>query len=331
MIYTKIAGIDCSRIILGTGRFGGAIDEGAAFDLLDHYIGAGGNVIDTAEVYGDWFPDAGKSPSEKCIGRYIQKRGRSGLVISTKGAHYRIHDPARASRVRPACIEEDIRKSLENLAIDCIDLYWLHRDDPSYPVEPIMDALFKAQDEGSVSRIGASNWSLARIAEANRYADACGRPGFEADQIGYAYMKNYVPAGVGENPDVTMLYFDEGRDTDYCIKHQFPIAAYSSQANGYITKYLSGEALPKKVARSYDAPLNRARARRAGSVALELGCSPEAVGLAYLFARPFPVCAIVGPRNMEQLRSSLEAADIKLSDAQKAFLEQDDRNAADFS
>ena len=136
-------------------------------------------------------------------------------------------------------------------------------------------------------------------------------------------MKNYVPAGVNEDPDTTMLYFDESRDTDYYTKHRFPVVAYSSQANGYITKYLAGAGLPEKVARSYDAPLNRARAERAGSVAAELGCSPEAAGLAYLFTRPFPVCAIVGPRTVEQLRSSLEAADINLSDAQKAFLEQD--------
>ncbi|MBR4164827.1 MAG: aldo/keto reductase, partial [Lachnospiraceae bacterium] len=89
------------------------------------------------------------------------------------------------------------------------------------------------------------------------------------------------------------------------------------------TKYLSGQELPKKTARAYDYPMNRARAERAGIVAREIGCPPEAVGLGYLFTRPFPVCAIVGPRNTEQLRLTLEAADLELTDAQKAFLEQD--------
>lgn len=323
MQYTKIAGIDCSRIILGTGRFGSLIEEGTAFELMDAYIEAGGNVIDTAEVYGDWIPGAGKSPSEKCVGKYLRQRGSAGLVIFTKGAHYRIQDPARASRVRPACIREDIEKSLENLFLDRIDLYWLHRDDPGYPVEPIMDALFEAQDQGLIGHIGASNWSLDRIEEANRYARSCGRTGFEADQTGYAYMKNYVQMGVNEDPDTTMLYFDESRDSGYCTERQFPVVAYSSQANGYITKFLSGQELPKKVARSYDYPRNRARAARAGAVARELGCSPEAVGLAYLFTRPFPVCAIIGPRNPQQLHSTLEAADLQLSEPQKAFLEQD--------
>ena len=324
MKITKIAGIECSRIILGTGKFGGAVAGKTAFELMDAYISAGGNVIDTAEVYGDWFPGAEKSPSEKCVGRYLKQRGKSGLVIFTKGAHYRAKDPARVSRVRPECIREDIGKSLDNLFIDCIDFYWLHRDDPAYPVEPIMDALFDAQDQGVISRIGASNWSLERIEEANRYAAACGRTGFEATQTGYAYMKNYVQMGMNKDPDTTMLYFDERRDTAYCTEHQFPVVAYSSQANGYITKYLSGKGLPEKVARSYDYPMNRMRAKRAGKVALELECSPEAVGLAYLFTRPFPVCAIIGPRNLEQLRSSLEAADLELSDEQKTFLERDE-------
>ncbi len=265
-----------------------------------------------------------KSPSEKCIGRYLRQRGRSGLVIFTKGAHYRANDPDMSSRVRPDCIREDIGKSLDNLAIDCIDLYWLHRDDPAYPVEPIMDTLFEAQDQGMISRIGASNWSLTRIDEANRYAASCGRTGFVATQTGYAYMKNYVQMGMNKDPDTTMLYFDEDRDTGYCTEHQLPVAAYSSQANGYITKYLSGSDIPEKIKRSYDYPLNRARAKRAGEVASKLGCSPEAVGLAYLFTRPFPVCAVIGPRNTQQLRSSLEALEIELSDDQKAFLCHDD-------
>lgn len=324
MQYTNLAGIPCARIILGTGRFGGLIDEKTAFELMDTYLEAGGNVIDTAEVYGDWFPDVEKSPSEKCVGRYLRLHGSKGLVIFTKGAHYRIKDPARVSRVRPDCIREDIGKSLDNLGLERIDFYWLHRDDPGYPVEPIMDSLFEAQDRGLIWHIGASNWSIPRIEEANRYARACGRTGFEADQTGYAYMKNYVQMGVNEDPDTTMLYFDESRDTPYCVEHQFPVVCYSSQANGYITKYLSGSELPKKVARSYDYPRNRARALRAGAVAKELGCPPEAVGLAYLFARPFPLCAIVGPRSMAQLAATMEWSDLTLSPGQKAFLEKDD-------
>ena len=322
MKYTGIAGLNCARIILGTGKFGGLLDDRAAFELLDAYIEAGGNVIDTAEVYGDWFPGVEKSPSEKCLGRYLRRRGSEGLIIFTKGAHYRISDPARSSRVRPECIREDLEKSLENLGLERIDLYWLHRDDPGYPVEPVMDALFEAQDRGLVSRLGASNWSLGRIGEANRYAAACGRAGFAATQTGYAYMKNHVQVNFSDTPDTTMLYFDEARDTAYCAEHQLPVVAYSSQANGYITKFLSGQKLPEKTALAYDYPMNRERAGRAGQVARELGCSPEAVGLGYLFTRPFPVCAIVGPRTPEQLRLTLAAADLELTEAQNAFLEE---------
>lgn len=323
MQYINAAGMQCPRIILGTAEFGSTFTESASLALMDYYVANGGTMLDTAEVYGDWGVDVEKSPSEKCVGKWLRSNRGAPVLISTKGAHYRIADPQHTTRVRPECIREDMEKSLENLGVDAIDIYWLHRDDPSYPVEPIMDALFACRKKGYVKHLGASNWSFARMEAANRYAAACGEVGFEASQTGYAFMRNYVQAGVNEDPDTTMLYFDEPKDTPYCVRQKLPIFAYSSQANGYITKVLAGRELSKSVRRSYDSPFNRARAARAGTLAAELGVSAEAVGLAYLFTRPFDVFAIIGPRTVPQLVQSMQASELTLTQEQQQYLAKD--------
>ncbi|XKG40706.1 aldo/keto reductase [Microbacterium marinum] len=196
------------------------------------------------------------------------------------------------------------------------------------PVEPIMDALFTAVDAGTVVNIGASNWSHARIEAANAYAAMCGRTGSVGDQISYAYIRPQAPGGVGEDADESMLYLREGDEAWYAAHPDVRIFAYSSQARGYLTKTLSGAPMHPSIARTYDAPANRDRARRAADVAdvaAELDVSVEAVGLAYLFRRAFPVHAVVGPHTRAQLDDTLQAARVVLDDAQLQHLEGSDR------
>ncbi len=326
MEYTNLDGIQVSRLVLGVDFFGTSIDQQTGLAMLEHFVAAGGNMLDTGHVYADWMEGAESSASEKCLGRILSENPdlRAKLMICTKGAHFSIKDPAKTSRVRPDCIRQDLEESLACLQIDSIDLYCLHRDDPDFPLAPIMDELFKAQDEGKIVRLAASNWSNERIEAANRYARSLGRTGFVANQIGYAYIRNLACGGVGPDGDNTMLYFREKEDTAYYRAHpDLTIFAYSSQASGYMTKYLSGTGMNETVRRVYDSALNRARAERAARVAEDLGVPVEAVGLAFLFTRGFPLCALVGPKTMEQLTSTLTAADLKLSDQEISFLEED--------
>ena len=118
-----------------------------------------------------------------------------------------------------------------------------------------------------------------------------------------------------------MIYFDEAEDPQYFTARKMPIFAYSSQAHGYITKILNGRPLSDAVRRSYDSPHNRERAKRAGVIAEKSGCSAEAVGLGFIFSQAFPVFAIVGSKNMSQLKSSLEAANIELSPEDISYLQ----------
>ena len=126
-----------SVVALGTDVYGTALETDKAIELLDEYTFLGGNVIDTASVYGG----EDDNVSEKTIGKWMrEKKNRQKLFISTKGAHPKVAT-MNISRLSKAEIEHDINLSLRNLSTDYIDIYWLHRDDESLCVDEIMDTL----------------------------------------------------------------------------------------------------------------------------------------------------------------------------------------------
>ena len=156
-----------SRVALGTHLFGKENEE-LCRRLLDDYFAGGGNVIDTGRAYHG-------GESEYVIGDYLRKTGMSGkAVIITKGGSARIPDGAHidppGSRVNAKCIEEDIKTSLDALGSENIDIYFVHKDNAETPVGEIIEFLNKYIKNGSLRYIGASNWTCARISEANAYA-----------------------------------------------------------------------------------------------------------------------------------------------------------------
>ena len=208
MKYAKVKEYDVARVVLGVGLYGSAIPDAEGEKILQTYMEKGGNTVDTGNVYANWIDPNNRSASEKLLGRFFQANPgvRDKLVVCTKGAHYEWYDTAKTPRVNEACIRYDVEASLKNLGIDKIDLYWLHRDNPTYPIWLIMDALFEAQDAGRIMHFGASNWSSRRIMEANRYAESCKREGFFGSQIMFSYA---FPIDVS---DRTTMYFDEAMD-----------------------------------------------------------------------------------------------------------------------
>lgn len=290
-------------VVLGTVGFGSTIAQDDAQRLMDAYALSGGSMIDTANIYG--FTPEERSRSEKSVAKWLRESGAKNMLLATKGAHPR--DDAEGSRVRPEYIEMDCQESADIFQRP-IDLYWLHRDDPSYPVKEIMDALFQQMDLGRILSIGASNWSPARIAEANAYAAAAGRPGFAGSQIQYALcMPQFVK-------DPTLVQLDEAADGPFYTETQLPVYAFTAQSKGYVAKAISGQRL--ETVSAYDTPENRRKAAAVKQISDTLQESPNAVALAYLFHQPYPCLAIIGPKNMEQLNDSLRAASIRLTDAQ---------------
>ena len=321
MKYAKIKEYEVSRVGIGVAGFGVTFDESESLKILDCYTSAGGNLIDTANVYMNWDPRAReRASSEKALGRLFKSNPglRRELIVCTKGAHYEIADMAYTPRVNEGCITYDIDDSLRNLGIDRIDLYWLHRDNPTYPVHLIIDALLKAQDEGKIAYFGASNWSAARIADANAYARSVGREGFVASQIMYSYVCPLEPDSYATR------YFDEALDGRTYRDENIALFSYTSLAKGYMTKMLNGAPLNDRLAKLYDCPVNRDRAARAAEVAGQIGGghNAEQVGLAYLHALPYNTVTLVSFNGIWQLKDSMNC-DIDLTPEQLAYLTDD--------
>ncbi|HSB97861.1 MAG TPA: aldo/keto reductase, partial [Spongiibacteraceae bacterium] len=174
--------LDVSQLCLGTNQFGTMTATAQAAEILEVFTALGGNFIDTAHSYGDWIPSASRAASEHVLGQWLRQQRRADYVIATKGCEFDYRAGDYALRVTPALLEQDLLGSLAALQIDCIDLYWLHRDDASRPVEIIIDALIGHQQAGRIRYFGCSNWSVARIQEAQQYAKSIGHDGFVACQ-----------------------------------------------------------------------------------------------------------------------------------------------------
>lgn len=315
------AGLKVSVLCLGGGPLGSALDERDSFALLDAFVDAGGNFIDTAKVYADWLPGE-RSVSERTIGRWLRARNlRSHIVVATKGAHpdlATMHQP----RLSPQEIVADLEQSLQHLHVETIDLYWLHRDDPQRAVEEIIDTLQAQVQAGKIRAYGCSNWRAGRIAAAQHYARRRGWSGFVANQMlwSLAAVANHTL------PDPTMVAMDAAL-LDLHIDTHLPAIPYASQANGFFQRLAHDQlaGLNDASRRLYDTPQNRRRLQRVQTLAAETGLSITAIVLGYLRGQPFPTIPIIGCRTIAQVQDSCRAADVTLSAAQIAFLEGGER------
>ena len=123
--------LEASVLCLGTAEFGSVVEDSVSDTIINRYLEAGGNVLDTAEVYAEWIP-GGSHRSEEFLGQWLRKRkSRDGLILSTKGAHPRLHS-MHIPRMSKQDVESDLNSSLRRLGVDCVDIYWLHRDDVAH-------------------------------------------------------------------------------------------------------------------------------------------------------------------------------------------------------
>lgn len=309
-------------LCLGGGPLGSTLDRDASFRLLDAYLAAGGNFIDTAKVYADWLPIE-RSISEKTIGEWLRQRGnRARVVISTKGAHpdlAAMHIP----RLSPAEINGDLLASLRHLGVETIDLYWLHRDDPARPVSEILETLARQVQTGKIRCFGCSNWKTERIREAQLYAAAHNLPGFTGNQM----MWSLAAADPDRLADKTLALMDPAMFR-FHLESGLAAVPYTSQAGGYFTKLAEnrvGNPSGGRVTNSanpYDTPQNRSRLERIREIGEQTGFSITQIVLGYLRSQPFPTVPIVGPKTLVQLQDCLTAVEVQLSPEQVALLEQ---------
>ncbi len=188
--------------------FGWSVDEKRSFELLDAFVDAGGNLIDTADVYSAWVPGNRGGESETIIGKWLKRSGkREQVVIATKVAKW-----AEQPGLSPVNIQQAVDSSLQRLQIDCIDLYQAHEDDASVPLVETLDAFARLIEAGKVRVIGASNYGAARFADALAVSKQHGLPRFESLQPEYnlvsrdGYEKELEPLIRAEHIGVISYY-----------------------------------------------------------------------------------------------------------------------------
>ena len=307
--------LTASELCLGTAEFGSAVDESSSDKILETYLDAGGNVLDTAEIYAAWLPN-GEHRSETFLGNWLRKnKNRDQLIISTKGAHPRL-DSMDKPRISKPVVESDLNSSLQRLGIDHADIYWLHRDDPSTPVEEIVSMLEDFRKAGKIRYSGLSNWTQERAEAARAAAEKLGVQPIIGVQNQWSLAKADASKG-----DPTWAYTDDSF-AQWHAGHDIAAFPYTTQANGYFRRLENGtlDKAPDLVRRLFDSPENRERYKRIKTIQSGTGLSTGAIVLSYLLSQAFPVFPIVGPKKSADLIESFEATKAKLSSENLAFL-----------
>lgn len=306
----EIPGTDLrvSPICLGTAWFGSAIETPTAYALLDAFVERGGNFIDTARSYSDWIPGE-RSRSEGVIARWIaDRRRRETLVLATKGAQ--LGDDG-AGRMNARDIAADVDASLQRLNTDVIDLYYVHRDDPSTPVAVIIDALNVHVRAGKVRYIACSNWHAPRIREANAYAASSGQTGFVANQP----MWNAAVIDPARLIDRSLAVMDEDM-RQWHVETGMACIPHSSQAGGLFSKLTRGLfPIQFRLGRGptgYPPGPNLARFRVIEPMSRARAVPISQIALAYLLSQLFVTIPIVGCRTVDQLVDSMAATNVHL-------------------
>ena len=292
-----------SKLILGTVPFGSVMSKEDSFAAMDLYTKSGGNVIDTARVYSTWLP-GGANASETCVGEWLKARNnRKEIVLITKGGHPPFDD-IHNSRLSPAEIRSDFSESLRYLQTDDVDIYFLHRDDESIPVDVMMDTLHEFVAEKKVKMLGASNWKLSRILEANEYAKANGKTPFSVSEIQWSYVHCTNETLM----DDTLVCMDD-KEYDRYLKAGIPVFAYSSQGHGVFSRgYKADLSDIEEKNRAFYNDENISRYQSLLARCEKENKTPSEIVLNYIMENELNSFAIVGCSRLSQLQDSLQAA-----------------------
>ncbi|MGA8480245.1 MAG: aldo/keto reductase [Chthoniobacterales bacterium] len=285
-------------LALGGNVFGWTADEKTSFAILDAYAAAGGNFVDTADVYSAWVPGNSGGESETIIGRWLSTRGNRGeMIVATKvGMH------PKFSGLSPTIIRTALEESLRRLQTDYIDLYFAHQDDENTPLEETLRAFDQLVQNGKVRYVAASNYSAARLQEALSISDRAGLVRYVALQQHYNLVERDKY---------------EGELANVVAREGLSSLPYFALASGFLTgKYQPGAKVASQRVERAGAYLNDKGIKILAvldEVAAAHDVSAAAVALAWLAAQPTVAVPIASARTPEQLSDLLQVADLKLS------------------
>ncbi|MFF2627087.1 aldo/keto reductase [Kitasatospora griseola] len=296
-----------SQLSLGGNVFGWTADEEQSFAVLDAYAAAGGNFVDTADVYSSWVPGNSGGESETVIGNWLRSRGnREQIVVATKAGMAPGLDNLRRDTVRRA-----VEGSLRRLGVERIDLFYTHRDDLDTPVEEIVTTLDELVREGKVRELAASNIGPERLAASLEFAAREGLARYVAVQPHYNLVSRDTY---------------EGDLAGVVAAHGLSAVPYYALASGFLTgKYRPGAQVDSARAQGASRHLETARGLRVlaalDEVAAAHGAEVSSVALAWLAAQPTVAAPLASARTVEQLPALLAAASLRLTEAELKLLD----------
>lgn len=295
------SGLQVHPIAFGGNVFGWSADEKTTFALLDAFVDAGFNLVDTADAYSAWVPGNQGGESETLIGRWFARSGRRDkVVLATKVAKWSEQPGLSADNITAA-----VEGSLRRLQTDVIDLYQAHEDDESTPLETTLGAFARLIEQGKVRAIGASNYSAERLADALKVSADYQLPRYETLQPEYnLYDRSGYEAGLEA----------------LVQRERLGVISYYSLASGFLSgKYRRSEDASRSPARGeavvakYLNPRGNRILAALDDIAGKHAATAPQVALAWLVARPSITAPIVSATSVEQLREILAAATLALS------------------
>lgn len=300
-------------LAFGGNVFGWTANEKTSFELLDAFVAAGFNFIDSADVYSRWQAGNQGGESETILGKWLKSRGnRDKVVIATKlGIEM---GPGKKGLSR-AYMMRAVEASLGRLQTDYIDLYQSHRDDPATPIEETLSAYGELIKQGKVREIGASAFSAPRLSEALRLSSAHGLPRYQSLQPLYNLVERKE---------------FEGEVEALCRREKLGVIPYYSLASGFLTgKYRAaadaeGRARGSRVVKYMNGAGFRVLAAL-NEVAKRCNAKPAQIALAWMMRRPGITAPIASATNLAQLREIMQAPEITLD---RDAIEQIDRASA---
>ena len=303
-------GFEVAPLAFGGNVFGWTADEATSFRLLDAFVAAGCNLIDTADSYSHWVPGHKGGESETVIGRWIARRGRhDDVVVATK--------VGSGQDIGHRCLRRDyivqaVEGSLRRLQVEAIDLYQSHWDDETTPLDETLEAYARLLQQGKVRAIGASNLGAARLQQALDVAAKQGLPSYQTLQPLY----NLYDRDAFEGPLVQT-----------CIREGIAVIPYYALAAGFLTGKYRSEADFGKSARGagmkkYLNPRGLRILDAVDRVAKRLGATPVQVSLAWLIARPGVTAPIASATSVAQLDELIAATRLDLDDEARRELDQ---------
>ena len=302
------SGLEVSPLAFGGNVFGWTADEQTSFELLDGFVDAGLNLVDTAESYSHWVPGNKGGESETIIGKWFKKSGkRDQVVLATKAGG----GPGKTGLSKSHLLSA-AEGSLQRLQTDYIDLYQSHYPDPGTPIQETLEAYAQLIKQGKVRAIGASNYTAEQLSEALKVSQELGLPRYETMQPQYNLYDRFGYEGALER---------------VCEQNGLGVISYYSLASGFLTgKYRSeGDLTKSPRGQGVKKYLNERGLRilkALDEVANKYHSTPARVSLAWLIARPSITAPIASSTNLDQLNDLVGATKLQLDRASIELLDQ---------